>query len=69
MEGANEIDFTFLDVEEKRFAYSVLIILSGDIEQGQISLFLKKSDYVICVDEAANKIYNMISIKGETIKG
>jgi hypothetical protein len=61
MEEDNHINFDFLEVEEKPFAYSVLIILSADIETEQIRHFIKSSDYVICVNDAANKMYDIFS--------
>lgn len=61
MEEDNHINFGFLERDQKPFVYSVLIILSADIDSKQIKFYIKQSDYVICVNDAANKIYDIFS--------
>ncbi len=68
MEEENHINFSFLESDQKSFVYSVLIILSADIESKQIKFYLQKSDYVICVNDAAIKMYDILS-SSDTFQG
>jgi thiamine pyrophosphokinase len=58
MEDNNEINIAFLDSNEKKFSYSVMIVLDAEIVQEQFMLFKNKSDFVICADGAANRVYD-----------
>jgi hypothetical protein len=57
MEETNEVDFSFLDEDERKFGYTVMIILNSNFDKDQYALFKSKSDYAICVDEALNEVY------------
>ncbi len=52
------IDFTFLNEQQKKFSYSVLIVLNNKFSREQFRLFRSKSDFIICVDDAITDIYN-----------
>ena len=62
---SNDIDFSFLDSEEKTFAYTVMIILNRPINKDLFLLLKNKSDYVICADGAANQVYDAFDLKNE----
>ena len=54
----NVIDFSFLDMIEKRNLFTILIILNRPIIK-QLFLKLKeKVDFIICADGAANRMYD-----------
>ena len=63
MDDLNVIDFTFLDSNEKKYDYTVLIILNRPIITEQYKDLIQKVDYVICADGAANRIYDSLKDK------
>jgi hypothetical protein len=65
MDETNEIDFSFLDHEERKFGYSVMIILNSNFDKDQYTLLKRKSDYAICVDDSLNEVYNKFFSEGE----
>lgn len=58
MEECNDINFSFLDEEEKKFSFSILIVLNSNFYREQFDLFRKKCDFVICLDDSINEVYN-----------
>ena len=63
MEGnINNIDFSFLDIDEKKYDYTVLIILNRPILKDQYYDINKKVDYIICADGGANRMYDNLGI-------
>jgi hypothetical protein len=58
MDDLNVIDFSFLDTNEKKYDYTVLIILNRPIFTEQYKDLIQKVDYVICADGGANRIYD-----------
>jgi hypothetical protein len=54
----NIIDFSFFDVPEKKYFYSVLIILNRPIIENLYLKLKAKVDFVICADGAANRMYD-----------
>ncbi len=60
MDNINVIDFTFLDTNEKKYDYTVLIVLNRPILSEQYKDLIQKVDYVICADGAANRIYDSL---------
>lgn len=56
--NTNYIDFSFLDVKEKTYNYSVLIILNRPILKEQYLELKGKIDYIICADGAANRMFD-----------
>ena len=58
----NTIDFSFLDVKEKKYSYTVLIVLNRPIIK-QLYINLKdKIDFIICADGAANRMYDNLGV-------
>ena len=54
----NIIDFSFLDTNEKKNLYTVLVILNRPILNTMFLKLKEKVDYVICADGAANRMYD-----------
>ena len=54
----NLIDFSFLDTQEKKYVYTVLIVLNRPIIKKFYLDIKEKVDYVICADGAANRMYD-----------
>ena len=54
----NIIDFSFFDTQEKKNAYTVLIILNRPIIKNLYLKLKDKIDFVICADGAANHMYD-----------
>ena len=61
MDNINVIDFTFLDTNEKKYDYTVLIVLNRPILVEQYKDLIHKVDYVICADGAANRIHDSLN--------
>lgn len=59
MEQANLIEFPNLSTENKKYLYTVMIILNRPVCVEQYIMLRKISDYVICADGAANRIYEL----------
>jgi hypothetical protein len=57
-DNVNTIDFTFLDQTDKKYHYTVLIILNRPILKEQYIDLKDKVDYIICADGAANRMYD-----------
>ncbi len=57
-ESENIIDFSFLDHNEKRNLYTILIILNRPIVPNIYLKLKEKVDYIICADGAANRMYD-----------
>jgi hypothetical protein len=54
----NVIDFSFLDVLEKRNLFTILIILNRPIIKDLFLKLKEKVDFIICADGAANRMYD-----------
>jgi thiamine pyrophosphokinase len=63
MDNLNIIDFSFLDNNEKKYDYTVLIILNRPILDQQYNDLIQNVDYVICADGAANRLYDCLKDK------
>jgi hypothetical protein len=54
----NTVDFSFLDSDDDKYCYIVLVVLNRPIVK-ELYLDLKnRVDYVICADGAANRMYD-----------
>lgn len=54
----NVIDFSFLDTKDKKYIYTVMIILNRPIIKNFYLDLKDKLDFVICADGAANRMYD-----------
>ena len=54
----NIIDMTLFDTNEKKYKYSILIILNRPICKEMFLLLKDKVDHIICADGGANRIYD-----------
>jgi hypothetical protein len=58
--NSNCIDFSFLDVEEKKYIYTVMIVLNRPLVKEFYMDLKNKTDYIICADGGANRIYDCL---------
>jgi hypothetical protein len=56
----NIVDFTFLDAKEEKIKYTVLIILNRPIIRDFYFKLRNLSNFIICADGAANRLYDII---------
>lgn len=56
----NVIDLTFLDKNEQKNIYTVLIILNRPLIVDYYLSIREISNFIICADGAANRIYDII---------
>jgi len=54
----NIIDMTLFDTDEKKYKYSILIVLNRPICKEMFVLIKEKVDHIICADGGANRIYD-----------
>ena len=59
VEQINLIEFGNLCVFEKKYDYTVMIILNRPIHVEQFIKLRNICDYVICADGAANRLYEL----------
>ncbi len=59
VEQINLIEFKNLCVIEKKYDYTVMIILNRPIHIEQFIKLRSICDYVICADGAANRVYEL----------
>lgn len=59
VEQANVINFTFLAAEKPSYSYTIMILLNRPIILSQFTQLRKISNYVICADGAANRLYEL----------
>ena len=58
-EKANIIDFKFGMYKEDSESFNIMIILNRPIKKQQYLLLRNNSDYVICADGAANRLFDL----------
>ena len=54
----NTIDLTLFDTSEKRYKFSILIVLNRPILKEMIVMLKDKVDHIICADGGANRLYD-----------
>jgi len=59
VEQANIITFSNIVSESPSYIYTIMIILNRPIHEEQFKIFRKMTDYVICADGAANRLYEL----------
>ena len=57
VEQSNLINFSHLASEKPLYLYTIMIILNRPILLDQYKQYRRISDYVICADGAANRLY------------
>lgn len=58
VDKSNVIDFSFLHNDKKIYSYTILILLNRPIFIEQYLQIMKKCNFVICADGAANRLHN-----------
>ena len=56
----NIVDFSFLDAKDEKIKYTVLIVLNRPLIKEFYLKIRDISDFIICADGAANRIYDII---------
>ncbi len=56
----NIVDFSFLDAKDEKMKFTVLIVLNRPIIKEFFLRIREISDFIICADGAANRIYDII---------
>ena len=59
VEQSNIIEFSNLGSENKLFLYTIMIILNRPIIIEQYQRLRNITDYVICTDEASNRLFKL----------
>jgi thiamine pyrophosphokinase len=59
VEVANLIEFGNLSSESKKYQYNIMIVLNRPVYVDQYILLRKLTDYVVCADGAANRLYEL----------
>lgn len=59
VEQINLIEFDNLSSDDKKYDYTVMIILNRPINIEQYTRLRKICDYVICADGAANRLFKL----------
>lgn len=59
VEQSNIINYSNLSSDKSLFLYSIMIILNRPIIVDQYKQFRRISDYIICADGAANRLYEL----------
>jgi thiamine pyrophosphokinase len=54
----NIVDMTIFDSNEKKYKYTILIILNRPICKELFILLKDKVDHIICADGGANRMYD-----------
>lgn len=56
----NIVDLTFLDAKDEKLKYTVLIILNRPLIKEFYFRIREISDFIMCADGAANRIYDIM---------
>lgn len=56
----NIVDLTFLDAKDEKIKYTVLIVLNRPLIREFFLRIRNISDFIMCADGAANRIYDII---------
>jgi|LauGreDrversion4_2_1035121.scaffolds.fasta_scaffold1036037_2 hypothetical protein len=59
VEQSNLINFTYLGADKPSYSYTIMILLNRPIIVSQYTQLRKISNYVICADGAANRLYEL----------
>lgn len=54
----NIVDMTLFDTNEKKYKYTILIVLNRPILKELFILLKDKVDHIICADGGANRMYD-----------
>lgn len=59
VEQTNYIKYSYIASDKPQYSYTIMIVLNRPILVSQFSHYRNISDYVICADGAANRLYEL----------